>query len=116
MIDVTIIIKKQPVYFYVLFLKSFLLSPIRTSVTARDAMKKFVGWRICRSTTKLTKTRRLPNVVMTMQIARLIAMTMVNIVLKGAGQHSGPQGVETVDVAGKKIICITLYFFSLQTP
>ena len=39
---------------------------------------------------------------MTMQIARLIAMTMVNIVLKGAGQHSGPQGVETVDVAGKK--------------
>ena len=109
MIDVTIIIKKQPVYFYLLFLKSFFLSPIRTSVTARDAMKKFVGWRICRSTTKLTKTRRLPNVVMTMQIARLIAMTMVNIVLKGAGQHSGPQGVETVDVAGKKIICIFLF-------
>ena len=50
--------------------------------------------------------------MMTMQIARLIAMTMVNIVLKGAGQHSGPQGVETVDVAGKKRICISIFFFA----
>ena len=70
--------------------------PIRTSVTAKEAMKKLVGCRICRSTTKLTKTRRLPKVVMTIQMARLTAMTMVNKVLKGAGQHSGPHGVETV--------------------
>jgi hypothetical protein len=38
-------------------------------------------------------TRRFPNVVMTMQTARLTAMKMVMNVPKGAGQHSGPHGV-----------------------
>ena len=56
-------------------------------------MKKLVGCRICLSTTKETKTSRLPNVVMTMQMARLIAMNTVKGLPKGAGQHSGPQGI-----------------------
>ena len=70
--------------------------PIRTSVTAKEAIKKFVGCLICRSTTKETSTSRLPNVVMTMQMARLMAMRMVVVVSNGAGQHSGPQGVPKV--------------------
>ena len=61
--------------------------------TAREAMKKLVGCLICLSTTKLTSTRRLPKVVTTMQMARLTAMKMVSREPKGAGQHSGPQGV-----------------------
>ena len=67
--------------------------PMSTSVTAREAMKKLVGCLICRSTTKLTRTRRFPKVVMTMQMARLTAMNTVSREPKGAGQHSGPQGV-----------------------
>ena len=70
--------------------------PMRTSVTASEAMKKLVGCRIWRSTTKLTRTRRLPKVVTTMQMARLTAMKMVSREPKGAGQHSGPQGVPYV--------------------
>ena len=66
--------------------------PMSTSVTASDAMKKLVGCLICLSTTKLTRTRRLPKVVMTMQMARLTAIKMVSRVPKGAGQHSGPHG------------------------
>ena len=67
--------------------------PMSTSVTAREAIKKFVGWRICLSTTNETRTSRFPNVVMTMQMARLTAIKIVRRVPKGAGQHSGPQGV-----------------------
>lgn len=67
--------------------------PIRTSVTAREAIKKLVGWRIWRSTTKLTRTSKFPKVVMTMHMANPTAITIVAKVLNGAGQHSGPQGV-----------------------
>ena len=70
--------------------------PMRTSVTASEAMKKLVGCRIWRSTTKLTRTRRLPKVVTTIQMARLTAIKMVSMEPKGAGQHSGPQGVPYV--------------------
>ena len=73
--------------------------PISTSVTARLAMKKFVGCRICRSTTKLTKTKRFPKVVITMQMAKQTAMKIVSKVPNGAGQHSGPQA--TPNVPGK---------------
>ncbi len=62
-------------------------------MTANEAMKKLVGCLICRSTTKLTSTRRLPKVVMTMQMAKQTAITTVTMVLNGAGQHSGPHGV-----------------------
>ena len=55
-------------------------------------MKKFVGCRICLSTTNETRTRRLPKVVTTMQMARLMAMKTVSGLPKGAGQHSGPHG------------------------
>ena len=55
-------------------------------------MKKFVGCLICLSTTNETSTRRLPKVVTTMHIARLMAMKTVSGLPKGAGQHSGPQG------------------------
>ena len=56
-------------------------------------MKKFVGCLIWRSTTKLTRTNKLPKVVTTMHMASKTAMAIVDIVLKGAGQHSGPHGV-----------------------
>ena len=69
---------------------------MRTSVTASDAMKKLVGCLICLSTTKLTSTSRFPKVVITMQMARLIAMKTVVRVPNGAGQHSGPHGVPKV--------------------
>ena len=59
-------------------------------------MKKFVGCLICLSTTNETSTRRLPKVVTTMHIARLMAMKTVSGLPKGAGQHSGPQGVPYV--------------------
>ena len=81
--------------------------PMRTSVTASEAMKKLVGCRIWRSTTKLTRTRRLPKVVTTMQMARLTAMKMVSREPKGAGQHSGPQGVPYVP--GMMIGALGLY-------
>jgi len=69
-------------------------------VTASEAMKKLVGCLICRSTTKLTKTNKLPNVVTTMHMASRMAIDTVATVVKGAGQHSGPQGtiVEVVVV------------------
>ena len=65
--------------------------PISTSVTAREQMKKLVGWRICLSTAKLTMTKRLPKVVMTMQTAMETAMRTVRSMPNGAGQQEGPQ-------------------------
>ena len=62
-----------------------------TSVTAREHMKKLVGWRICLSTAKLTMTKRLPKVVMTMQTAMETAMRTVRSIPNGAGQQDGPQ-------------------------
>ena len=56
-------------------------------------MKKLVGWRIWRSTTKLTRTRRFPKVVTTIHMANRTAIAIVESVEKGAGQHSGPHGV-----------------------
>ena len=47
----------------------------------------------------------LPKVVMTMQIAKHTAINIVSHWEKGAGQHSGPHGVESVpETTGKRII------------
>lgn len=53
-------------------------------------MKSFL---ICLSTAKLTITRRLPNVVMTIQTAIETAMSTVSTMPNGAGQHDGPQSL-----------------------